>query len=155
MVIFAAFVALSVIICVITVAPLTLYDVITHIISDCNNIWLHYTQSILRYTFNRQSIELVCEKMRSVNVQPLTLNHAKFISKSRIVKHILRMTIVTVATGDVVSTSVWMDLDFHCSIHTTIEYNILFLRRTARGARNHKGLIQPMLILNHCLCKFF
>jgi hypothetical protein len=36
------------------------------------------------------------------------------------------MTIVAVATGDVVSTSVWMDLDFHCSIHTIKEYPFLF-----------------------------
>jgi hypothetical protein len=41
-------------------------------------------------------------------------------------KHILRMTIVAVATGDVVSTSVWMDLDFHCSIHTIKESPFLF-----------------------------
>jgi len=78
------------------------------------------------YTFNSNSIELVRKKVRGIHFQPLTLNHAEFISKSRIMKHILRMTIVAVATGDVVSTSVWMDLDFHCSIHTIKESPFLF-----------------------------
>jgi hypothetical protein len=64
--------------------------------------------------------------MLGINFQPLPLNFAEFICESRIVEHILRMPIVTVATGDVVSTSVWMDLDLHCSIHTIIESNNTF-----------------------------